>query len=156
MGGTGSASEMAMCWEEIFGNDVDFFSWDYGMTDAGGGGKPWRFMHYAYSGASSPGRPAFMGITVNEGGQLDEMVQHLEDNGVPIFLQKDALWTEMRKGIPDTFGLSTDEINSMPAFVRNFKCNDVIEKGEPFCEEEKYTTGICDGRQGKAPWHPGV
>ena len=32
MGGTGSAAEIAMCWEEIFGTDVDIFSWDYGMT----------------------------------------------------------------------------------------------------------------------------
>lgn len=31
MGGTGSAAEIAMCWEEVFGRDVDFFSWDYGM-----------------------------------------------------------------------------------------------------------------------------
>jgi hypothetical protein len=31
MGGTASAAEMAMCWEEIFGADADFFSWDYGM-----------------------------------------------------------------------------------------------------------------------------
>jgi hypothetical protein len=31
MGGTPSAAEIAMCWEEIFGADIDFFSWDYGM-----------------------------------------------------------------------------------------------------------------------------
>jgi hypothetical protein len=32
MGGTASAAEIAMCWEEVFGVDVDFFVWDYGMT----------------------------------------------------------------------------------------------------------------------------
>jgi hypothetical protein len=31
MGGTQSAAEMAMCWKEIFGDDTDFFSWDFGM-----------------------------------------------------------------------------------------------------------------------------
>jgi hypothetical protein len=31
MGGTSSCSEISMCWEEIFGADVDFFSWDFGM-----------------------------------------------------------------------------------------------------------------------------
>jgi hypothetical protein len=31
MGGTGSAAEIAMCWEQVYGRDVDFFSWDFGM-----------------------------------------------------------------------------------------------------------------------------
>ena len=154
MGGTGSAAEIAMCWNEIFGDDVDFFSWDYGMTDVG---QPLRLMHYAYRGALSSGRPAFMGIRVNlDRGKQDKMIEVLEDNGVPIFLQDNHLWTVMREGIPDSFGLSTDEINAMPEYVRNYKCNDVIEKGEPFCEIEKYSRDICVDRQGKAPWHPGM
>ena len=154
MGGTGSAAEIAMCWTEIFGDDVDFFSWDYGMTDVG---EPLRFMHYAYRGAISAGRPAFMGIRVNiDRGQQQPLVDVLEKNGVPIFLEKDSLWTDMRKEIPDTFGLSEDEINAMPEYVRNFKCNGVIEKGEPFCKIEKYTSYICEDRRGKAPWHPGM
>lgn len=37
MGGTKSAAEMAMCWKEIFGDDTDFFSWDFGMM-----GKCWK------------------------------------------------------------------------------------------------------------------
>jgi hypothetical protein len=154
MGGTGAAAEIAMCWNEIFGDDVDFFSWDYGMMDVG---QPLRFMHYAYRGALSAGRPAFMGIRVNlDRGDQERIIKVLEDNGVPIFLQDNHLWTVMREGIPDSFGLSTDEINAMPEYVRNYKCNDVIEKGEPFCEIEKYSRDICEDRQGKAPWHPGM
>lgn len=62
----------------------------------------------------------------------------------------------MRNAIPNTFGLSTEEINEMPEYVRNYKCNDYYEKGEPFCEIEKYSRDICEDRQGKAPWHPGI
>ena len=114
-------------------------------------------MHYGYSGGTSPGRPAFMGIRVNQDRRMqNEIIQLLEDNGIPTFIQDDKLWTTMRKGIPDTFGLSTDEINAMPEYVRNFKCNGVIEKGEPFCEAEKYSNDICVNREGKAPWHPGM
>jgi len=150
MGGTGSAAEIAMCWKEIFGDDVDFFSWDYGMTDAG---QPIRLMHYAYRGALSAGRPAFMGIRVN----IDRKIMgSLEDLGMPIFVQDNDLWSEMRKAIPDTFGLSKNEINAMPEYVRNYKCDDVIEKGEPFCLDEKYSRDVCEDRQGKAPWHPGM
>eukprot|EP00535_Pseudo-nitzschia_heimii_P006093 CAMPEP_0197183210 /NCGR_PEP_ID=MMETSP1423-20130617/7663_1 /TAXON_ID=476441 /ORGANISM="Pseudo-nitzschia heimii, Strain UNC1101" /LENGTH=670 /DNA_ID=CAMNT_0042633773 /DNA_START=138 /DNA_END=2150 /DNA_ORIENTATION=+ len=154
MGGIGSAAEIAMCWEEIFGDDVDFFSWDYGMTDAG---RPVRLLHYAYRGALSAGRPAFMGIRVNlDRGSQNEMIELLGKNGVPIFVEDNNLWTIMRQGIPDTVGLSSDEIDAMPEYVRNFKCDGVIEKGEPFCLIEKYSTDVCPDRQGKAPWHPGI
>jgi hypothetical protein len=124
------------------------------MTDVG---KPLRFMHYAYRGAISAGRPAFVGIRVNlDRGDQENNIKVLEKNGVPIFLQDNELWTTMRNAIPNTFGLSTEEINEMPEYVRNYKCNDYYEKGEPFCEIEKYSRDICEDRQGKAPWHPGM
>mmetsp|Transcript_24217 Transcript_24217/g.67078 ORF Transcript_24217/g.67078 Transcript_24217/m.67078 type:complete len:678 (+) Transcript_24217:253-2286(+) len=154
MGGTGSAAEVSMCWTEIFGQDVDFFSWDYGMTDAG---EPHRLIHYAYRGAISPGRPAFMGIRVNlDRGKQDKLVEKLENYGIPIFIQDNRMFKKMRKGVPDTFGLTTNEINAMPEYVRNFKCEGVFEKGEPFCDDERYTGGLCENRRGKAPWHPGM
>ena len=28
-----SGYEISMCFEQIFGSDIDFFSWDFGMTD---------------------------------------------------------------------------------------------------------------------------
>jgi len=150
MGGTGSAAEMAMCWSEIFGDDVDFFSWDYGMTDAG---KPLRLLHYAYRGVLSGGRPAFMAINAH----LDtDGAEVLDDSGVSMFIEDRSQWSKMRKAIPDTLGLSTDEINAMPEYVRNYKCDGVIEKGDPFCLIEKYSREICEDRQGKAPWHPGI
>jgi len=154
MGGTGSAAEIAMCWEEIFGTDVDMFSWDYYMTDAG---QPHRLLHYAYRGAISKGRPAFMGIRINLArGEQDKMVKFLTDLGISIFIQDMALLSEMEKAIPDTLDLTTKEIDAMPEYVKNFKCNDFFEKGEPFCEEEKYSRDVCEDREGKAPWHPGI
>eukprot|EP00536_Pseudo-nitzschia_multiseries_P002555 jgi/Psemu1/183824/e_gw1.34.121.1 len=156
MGGTGSAAEISMCWTQIFGTDVDFFSWDYGMTDAG---EPFRLMHYAYRGAISPGRPAFMGIRVRvsaDKGEQDNMMEKLEEDGMSIFMEDDDLFHKMRLGVPDTFGLTTDEINAMPEYVRNFQCNGMFEKGEPFCETEKYSGEMCENRRGKAPWHPGI
>ena len=46
MGGTSSNGMVAMCFEQIFGSDVDIFSWDFGMTD--GSKNPQRMLHYAY------------------------------------------------------------------------------------------------------------
>jgi len=62
MGGTDSATKISMCWKEIFGEDVDFFSWDYGMTD---GGDSSKLLHYAYRGLITKGRPATMIIHYN-------------------------------------------------------------------------------------------
>jgi hypothetical protein len=152
MGGTGSAAEIAMCFEEIFGSDLDMFSWDYGMTDVG---QPIRLMHYAYRGGLSSGRPAFMAIRINlDRGDQEGIMKVLNDLGMSIFVEDDDMW--FKKFIPDSFGLSKAEINEMPEYIKNFKCNDVIEKGEPYCIDEKYSRDVCEDREGKAPWHPGM
>jgi hypothetical protein len=153
MGGTSSAPEVSMCWNEIFGDDVDFFSWDYGMTDAG---YPYKMVHYAYRGAISKGRPAFLGIRFGQDDERETAMRVLGEYGMTTFIQEDGGYAKMREGVPDTFGLNTNEINAMPEYVRNFRCDGLYEKGEPFCEDEKYSSEICKDRAGKAPWHPGI
>lgn len=54
-----------------------------------------------------------------------------------------------------TFGLNGDEIDELPEFVRYFKCGEGIEKGDPYCGENKYTMEACPDRMGRASWHPG-
>lgn len=155
MGGTTSAAEISMCWKEIFGEDVDFFSWDYGMTDAG---HPLRILHYGYRGGISKGRPGLLVVRILNGDQelgLDAL-KALEDAiGMPVFLENGDKFSAMRDEIPDSAGLSTVELNNLPDLVRNFKCNGVAEKGDPYCGDEKYSDSACRGREGKAPWHPG-
>jgi hypothetical protein len=155
MGGTTSAAEISMCWKEIFGDDVDFFSWDYGMTDAG---HPLRILHYGYRGGISKGRPAFLVVRILNGDKELGMdaLQGLEDSiGMPVFVENGDKFTAMRDEIPDSAGLSTSELSNLPDLVRNFKCNGASEKGEPYCSDEKYSDALCKGREGKAPWHPG-
>jgi hypothetical protein len=158
MGGTPSSPEMASCFEQIFGDDVDFIAWDYGMTDAG---SPGRLPHYAVRGALSKGRPAFFARLLG-GGYIKERFEPMEKLGMSVFYDDQNLLAKMRDNVPDTKDLNTDQINELPPFVRNFKCDGVIEKGEPFCDAEKYSTypdlppACSDGRIGKAPWHPGL
>mmetsp|Transcript_18636 Transcript_18636/g.34729 ORF Transcript_18636/g.34729 Transcript_18636/m.34729 type:complete len:435 (+) Transcript_18636:2-1306(+) len=139
-----------MCWEEIFGVDVDFFSYDYGMTDAG---VPWRIYYYAYRGGVSRGRPSFLALNVKK--YTETVLKPLAELGLPIFIQDSDLATSMREAIPNSQGLEAKDINALPEFLRNLKCGDQIEKGEPFCEAEKYSSAVCPNREGKAPWHPG-
>lgn len=153
MGGTGSSPELALCFEQIFGLDVDMFSWDFGMLEAG---SPLRMLHYGYRGGLSRGRPAIVGIRIdNDRGVREGLLGLLEDSGMSVFYQNNEDWDAMKDGIPETQGLSAEQLRSLPEYVRNFKCAGALETGEPFCADEKYTN-ICPDRIGKASWHQGL
>jgi hypothetical protein len=144
-----------MCYEQIFGNDVDFLSWDYGMTD---GNEYTRLLHYGYRGGLSPGHPAIMGFHI--GGRSSKrrvgQLQRLEEMGMSAFVGLSTADSEMYKGIPESTGLSDEEIEAMPEYVRNFKCEGKIESGDPYCGNEKYTKKICSPRAKQVSWHPGL
>lgn len=149
MGGTPSGPEMSMCFDQIYGNDVDIFSWDFGMMD---GGNYEKLLQYGYRGATQPGRAALVGVCL-DGGQAKTM-DSLESMGMPIFYGEDGLCHQMREGIPESMGLSTDQLNALPDFVRMLKCDGGLETGDS-CGEFKYTSEPCHERVGKASWHPG-
>jgi hypothetical protein len=155
MGGTSSSAEVAMCWEQIFGNDVDFFTWDYGMTD---GNYAERLLHYGYRGGLSSSIPAILGVHMSgrRRPQREDALRTLESMGMAAFYGNDESYAAMRDAIPDMAGLSMDDIQQIPEYVRNFKCGGAIEKGEPFCDTEKYTKNICVRRSRQAGWHPGM
>jgi len=154
MGGTSSATAVSMCWKEIFGADVDFFSWDYGMTD---GHKTEPLLHYGYRGAISPGRPAMM--LLNHGGRAgpkrQQIYEGLEEMGVAAFYGNDGTMKVMRTKFPDNSLLTEAEINALPEYVRNYRCGAAIEKGDPYCGSEKYSKWSCSPRMKQTSWHPG-
>mmetsp|Transcript_11553 Transcript_11553/g.27627 ORF Transcript_11553/g.27627 Transcript_11553/m.27627 type:complete len:746 (+) Transcript_11553:71-2308(+) len=154
MGGTGSAAEIAMCWEEIFGTDVDMFSWDYGMTD---GNLPNKLFFYGYRGGLSTGHPAVVGIHLNGRSRRgrEDSLKELEKYGMASFYSLEEEMGKQRDAIPDTSGMSEADIAALPEFVRSFKCGGQIEKGDPYCSKEKYTDFACQRRSAKAGWHPG-
>eukprot|EP00980_Cylindrotheca_fusiformis_P014188 scaffold3725_cov114-Cylindrotheca_fusiformis.AAC.5 len=164
MGGTKSGLEISMCFEQVFGSDVDFFSWDYGMTD---GRKDSLLFHYGrivevlgcpffrYRGALSPGHPGMLGVWTNGWKGRTDRLEDLEELGVPVFHRPKESIDAMNKAFPDSGDKTEEELAAMPAFVRHFKCQEQIEKGEPHCQEEKYTKGLCDHRTSQVSWHPG-
>lgn len=74
---------------------------------------------------------------------------------IPALVSDDKYVDTIFDHVPDTFGMSDDEINALPEFVRNFKCNKAIENGEPYCKSEKFNNTMCESRKGKTSWHPG-
>jgi hypothetical protein len=143
-----------MCSEAVFGKDVDFLSWDYGMTDAGPDAGI-RFLHYIYRAGLNPGRPAVVGINM-AGGERSRVLEDMEKIGLATFTVSKGDLSAMNDAVPDTQGMTIAQIDEMPELVRNLKCFGVMEKGEPFCTKEKYNEYVCPSRKGKVSWHPGV
>jgi hypothetical protein len=147
MGATGSAPEIAMCIKEVFGTDIDVLAWDAGMLD----GKFYGAMsQYFMRAALLPNRPAVVSLhTAGHKGRRN-VVNELEKIGLAA-LTTDGAATG---AIPDTMGLSDEEIAEMPEFIRKFKCGGQIEKGSPGCGKEKFNTTLCHGKY-RVSWHPG-
>ncbi|KAL7571142.1 hypothetical protein ACA910_014746 [Epithemia clementina (nom. ined.)] len=148
MGGTSCGMEINSCIKEVFGVDIDFLSWDYGMTTGRASGKTELYFHRA---ALLPKRPALLSI-LGGGSQ----VWSLEEWGPAVFAMSADSVIEK---IPDTAGKSQEEIDQMPEYIRSFRCGKGVEKGNPTCDKEKYTilpdNDPCNKRKGQVSWHPG-
>jgi len=170
MGGTDSASEVALCVDSIFGIDIDALSWDFGMTD---GRNRWKMLLYAYhAGMQNPfihednnnihdnhlldhivSPVSFFAFNINREIPTVESIGH---TGMPTFYQDSGAYKKLVKdNIPDTLGLSETEIQSMPEFVKTFKCGGALENGDPHCGDEKFNDEVCHARKFKTSWHPG-
>eukprot|EP00536_Pseudo-nitzschia_multiseries_P000656 jgi/Psemu1/321723/estExt_fgenesh1_pg.C_80024 len=155
MGGTASATDVSMCWQQIFGQDVDFFSWDYGMVD---GNDPVKLFHFSYRGGISESRPAAM--LMHYGGRSAKsrlgVFQTLEEMGMAAFYSNEESMASMRDQFPDSAAYSSDEeLSELPEYVRNYKCGTSIEKGDPYCTRDKFTKWGCENRMKQTSWHPG-
>ena len=145
-----------MCSEAIFGR-VDMLSWDFAMTD---GRMENMLRHFGYRAGLNPGRPALLAMHL--GGRRTEIarrlasLQELEAMGLAVFWASQDVATQMENEIPDMVGLTEGQIQTYPDYIRNFKCDGQLERGEPHCGDEKYNLAICPHRSGKTSWHPGV
>lgn len=155
MGGTDSAPEIALCGEAIFGTDVDIISYDHCMLD----GREWdKKGMYANRGAGlNPGRPVIVDMFIDKFVERRvEEIQKIEDRGLAgLYLATDT-FKEMKEAIPDTFGLTMEQIEALPPNVRHFKCQDALEKGDPTCGDKKFDNDmVCPDRHFMNSWHPG-
>lgn len=154
MGNTDAATGVSMCWKEIFGEDVDFFSWDYGMVD---GNYVAKLLHYAYRGALSPNRPGLLMLHYNgrAGAKRLQAIRDLEAMGMTTFIADEDAQKAMKDAFPDSAGINGADIESLPDYVRNYRCGEQIEKGDPYCNRDKYTKWGCSPRWKQTSWHPG-
>ena len=153
MGGMDSAPQIALCNEAIFGKDADVISWDFGMTDGKG---HWKTTLYASRIGLHSNRPVH--FSINNGGRNYKWrmaaLKLAEDAGVPTLQLLPAVEEAIFKGIPDSFGLSDNDLKNLGPYAQYFKCKGAVEGEEP-CTTEKYNNNICPDRSYKAKWHPG-
>jgi hypothetical protein len=154
MGGMDSAPQIALCNEAIFGRDADVISWDFGMTD---GSASWKTNLYASRAGVHSNRPAFVAIN-NAGRRYKSRMQMLklaEDAGVPTLHLLPEIETQVTNSIPDSYGMSEEELDKLGPYARYLKCKGAIEK-EDTCSFYKYTNALyCPHRKYMASWHPG-
>lgn len=153
MSGAPSGPEIAICIDSIFGLSADVIVWDYALTE----GKNYGLMeHFLRHIGIHPNRP--VALTRLPGGgkspQL-EIVQNTTDAGLsPVKFNEDTLQRAL-DAVPDSFGKNDAELQEMAPFVRDFKCNKRIERGEPYCDGHKWNENVCPSRRYKTSWHPG-
>jgi hypothetical protein len=126
------------------------------MTD----GKPFSSAYYVYRGALTPGRPAIIILDSNKAQQL----AIFEDIGLAMFKHRlegpavDAL----PDGSPDGVPLPESEVEKIPEYALNVKCNGRLE-GRDVCfmtrwnctqaKKEEGSACICPNVGKRSSWH---
>jgi len=151
VGGMSSSPEVGLCQQSIFGLDFDVLSWDYGMTD---GNKILFMDHYFHRAVTSANRPAVVAFSGRDSGRTNAMAE-MEGKGAAVLILDYLKEKELIKSIPETFGMTSEQIDQLPLFVKNLKCNGRIEEGEPFCDADKFDNTMCVNRKFRTSWHPG-
>ena len=91
--------------------------------------QPFLFIHsIGYRGALNPGRPAMLGVWTNGWKGRDERLLDLEQIGLPTFYRPTKSIDAMNAAFPDSGEFTEAQLQALPDYVRNFKCQGQIEK----------------------------
>jgi hypothetical protein len=113
-------------------------------------------LYFSHAGIH-PNRPSAVALNLGSKGTQPrkDILREMEEQGMAAFYLDEAAETSAFQAIPESFGKSEQEIDEMPPYIRNFKCDGQIEKGDPFCGKAKFTGPVCDKRKFRTSWHPG-
>lgn len=157
MSASRSAPELAFCQSEVYGQDIDLLVWHFGLTDMLETERMALFLYrmglldYA---TQNDNRPVMMALQI--GTARRDVVESIARMGLCILQNEDKdILKLLKDGVPDTFGMTEEQINAMPPYIRNFKCDKRIEEGDPYCSSDKYTLNLCPERLYQTSWHPG-
>ncbi|CAJ1931900.1 unnamed protein product [Cylindrotheca closterium] len=159
MGGLASNPYHSTCVKEVFGTDVDFLAWNYGMTDS----KPYSAAHFIYRGALIPSRPAFVFVDWVKGANLG---RSFVEFGLAMFRSRldGNPVSQLPDMTPDEIPISNEQAQKIPDMARNLKCNKRLE-GKDLCFGSKWSCTekmqaagidcICPHIGKRNSWHMG-
>jgi hypothetical protein len=146
--------------------NTSFNRWDFAQTD--GRGYNWMLILFAYKVAAISKIKDSLSQPGNVPHRPALFAMHLTEDRIPVLqgMQKLGLTTlgfdvkyynhdVIHEAIPEMMGLTDAQIQQTPRFVRFFKCQGAIEKGEPGCDNDKWNLTICPKRKFMVRWHPG-
>jgi hypothetical protein len=93
---------------------------------------------------------AFTGILVQNERVFQDCQAAIPDSSVNVVAEESS--------VKDTTTESAEEelrLQAMPPLIRNFKCRDFLETGDPYCGRDKWNTTMCTNRMHMVGWHPG-
>jgi hypothetical protein len=152
LGATKSGPEIALCLQEIFGQDIDILFWHYAVTD----NRDVNIMYlFLYRSGFIPSHPINILFDVSTSRHYGVIEALLQKNHLPILHMNSDVLKDVLQYVPDSFGLSEEQIQQLPRLIRNFRCQKQIEDGDPYCKQEKYNLTVCPTRLYQTNWHPG-
>lgn len=110
--------------------------------------------HYFHRAVTSANRPAVVAFSGRDSGRTNVMAE-MEGKGAAVLILDYLKEKALIEAIPETFGMTSEQIDQLPLFVKNLKCNGRIEEGEPFCDADKFDNTMCVDRKFRTSWHPG-
>jgi len=154
MGATGSTLEISGCVPQVFGTDVDFFYWDYGMTT---GSCTHCVSHWVQRAALLETIPAF-GF---DSRHFADVMKETRDQGFGVFHFNRREHDTLAKTFAKSSGMSLEEMNQkMPPNIRGMNCDKRDNVGSENCKDTKWSkyddpNEPCNKRMHQQGWHPG-
>jgi hypothetical protein len=125
-----------------------------GLTDSSR--EVWRQNLYQRRAGLNKARPINIAFHAEGSSRVGRLAcaAELEESGLAVLVGSEDVTKAAAGALPDTFEV-VDEVDSMPEYVRGFRCQNQIEQGEPLCGKLKWNDTICEKRLYKTSWHPG-
>jgi hypothetical protein len=162
MSGFGSAPELALCMQSVYGSDIDVLNWDFSLMD---GNHVNRSVLWGERAGILQSNPILFMVDSRSSGRFGGL-QRMEQQGMGVILMEKETIDILRTRMPQNSG------PNLPPALDHFICDGVVE-GNVACDDPKSyfvcdkddamectrrkfkVTDKCDWSVFQKPWHPG-
>lgn len=164
--GYGSGLEGALCMDSLYGQDIDFLSWDFAAAD---GNQSYRSALWGVRAAVHPSHPLLIMLDSKESPRWAQL-QRMDGRLGVTLMDLTALQSFRQQYLPDSTRFTHPE--QLPPALQYYQCSGASEgiypcddelnhflceseKGEP-CRNQKFRPNLgCEYQQYHSPWITG-